>query len=194
MKAVALTTLAAAAGLATASPYLASGLTQHSVANAGGATATMTIDVSGMQFNDAEGSALNETLSITLGAGTEVTGIGWDVTLTSIGASWASEAVMGFEDQLYLTVAAGDDAPVTSVGYSSGGIIDFSDDTTLPNIVVEADANLDIEFFEGFVDNAGTGDNFFEAGSTITIAYAVPAPGSMAILALDGLTAARRRR
>ncbi len=196
MKAIALTALAAAAGLATASPYLASGLTDYSVSNAGAATATLTIDVSGAQFNDAQGSALNEMLSIALADGAVVTGIGWDVTLTSIGASWANEAVINFEDQIFLTVS-GDGFPVTSANYSSG-IIDLTDDVSLPNITLDtlgASDTLDIEFFESFVDNGGTGDNFFEAGSVLFLQVAgVPAPGSLAILGLGGLVAGRRRR
>ena len=159
---IALTVLAAAAGLeqpqAQFSPH-------HSASTpltpAGVATGTIVLDVSGMQFNDSAGSALNEILSVFIGVGGEVTGIGWDVNLTSIGASWASEAVMGFEGQVNLTVS-GDANPVTNTNYASG-IIDLGDDAGLPNITVGADGILDIEFSESFVDNAGTGDNFFEA-------------------------------
>jgi uncharacterized protein (TIGR03382 family) len=192
MKAIALTALAAAAGLATASPYLATGLTDYTVDNAGVGSATITVDVSGFQFNDALGSPLNETLSVALGLGAEVTGIGWDVTLTSIGASWGSEAVMSFEGQVNLTVGIGDDAPVSMMNYNSGGIVDLTD-AGVPNVTLGGDGNLDIEFFEGFVDNGGTGDNFFEAGSTLTIVY-TPAPSALAMLGLGGLVAGRRRR
>lgn len=195
MKAIALTTLAAAAGLATASPYLATGLTDYSVNNAGAATATITVDISGFQFNDALGSPLNQTLGVALALGAEVTGIGWDVNLSSIGASWASEAVLNFEDQIFLTLAVGDDAPVSNMNYSSGGLIDLSDDVSLPNITLGGDGVLDIEFFESFVDNAGTGDSILEAGSVIFLQVSgVPAPGSLAILGLGGLVAGRRRR
>ena len=195
MKAIALTTLAAAAGLATASPYLATGLTDYTVHNAGAATATITVDVSGVSFNDAQFSALNDTMSIALGLGAEVTGIGWDITLSTIGASWASEAVIDFEGQIFLTVAAGDDFSVSNMAYSSGGIIDLTDDVALPNITLGGDGNLDLEFFESFVDNGGTGDSMFEAGSILTLQVkGIPAPGSLAILGLGGLVAGRRRR
>ncbi len=193
---IALTTLAAAAGLATASPVLTTSLTDYVVDSAGTPTGTLVLDVSGMSFNDAPGSALNEILSVFIGVGGEVTGIGWDVNLTSIGASWANEAVMGFEGQVNLTVAA-DANPVSNMNYASG-IVDLSDDAGLPNITVGADGILDIEFSESFVDNGGTGDNFFEAGSTITIVGTgsgfVPTPGSLAVLGLGGLVAGRRRR
>jgi len=190
---IALTVLAAAAGLATASPVLTTSLSEYTVDTAGVATGTMVLDVSGMQFNDAAGSPLNQIMSVLIGVGAEVTGIAWDVNLTSIGASWASEAVMGFEGQINLTVA-GDANPVTNVNYASG-VVDLSDNG-LPNITVGADGILDIEFFESFVDNGGTGDNFFEAGSTVTIVGTnfVPTPGSLAVLGLGGLVAGRRRR
>ena len=191
MKTIALT-IAAAAGLATASPIITTNLTDYTVDSAGVATATMTLDVGGMQFNDAQGSPLNQILSVFIGVGSEVTGIAWDVNLTSIGASWASEAVMGFEGQINLTVSA-DANPVTNMNFSSG-IVDLSDNG-LPNITVGADGILDIEFFESFVDNGGTGDNFFEAGSTVTIVgNFIPTPGSLAVLGLGGLVAGRRRR
>lgn len=195
MKAIALTALAAAAGLATASPYLATGLTDYSVSNAGAATATLTIDVSGINFNDALGSALNETLGVNLAVGAVVTGIGWDVNLTTIGASWASEATIDFEGQIFLNVAAGDDFSVSNANYASGGIIDLTDDVSLPNITLGGDGVLDLEFGEGFVDNGGTGDAFFEQGSVLFLQVAgIPTPGSLAVLGLGGLVAGRRRR
>lgn len=195
MKAIALTTLAAAAGLATASPFLATGLTDYSVGNAGTPTATITVDVSGINFNDAQGSSLNEMLGVALAVGAEVTGIGWDVNLTTIGGSWASEAVMNFEGQIFLTVAVGDDFGVSGQNYNSGGIIDLSADAGLPNITLGGDGVLDIEFFESFIDNGGTGDAFFGAGSTLTLQVrGIPAPSSLAFLGLGGLAATRRRR
>lgn len=194
MKAIALTALAAAAGLATASPYLATGLTEYSVNNAGAPTQTITIDVSGINFNDAGGSALNEMLSVALGLGAEVTGLGWDVNLTTVGGSWASEAVINFEGQINLTVGIGDDFGVTNQNYASGGILDLTD-AGLPNITLGGDGNLDMEFFEGFVDNGGTGDAFFEQGSVLFLAVTgVPTPGSLAVLGLGGIVAGRRRR
>lgn len=152
----------------------------------------MTFDISGFQSNDAQGSALNQHLIVALGAGAEVTGIGWDVNLTSIGGSWGSEAVISFGGQINLT-PSGDGFPVTNMNYQSG-IVDLSD-IALPNITVDGAGNLDIEFFESFVDNGGTGDTLYEAGSTITLAVkGIPTPGSLAVLGLGGLVAGRRRR
>jgi hypothetical protein len=53
--------------------------------------------------------------------------IQWDVVLTTIGASWGSEAQIGFDFdldgafELFLTPGVGDDLPVTDQAYSSGG-------------------------------------------------------------------------
>lgn len=194
MKAIALTTLAAAAGLATASPILSTGLTDYTVGGAGTPTTTITVDVSGMNFNDAQFSGLNEILGVALAVGAEVTGIGWDVNLSTVGGSWASEAVMSFENQVFLTVGAGDDFSVSNANYASGGIVDLSD-LSIPNITLGGDGILDIEFFESFVDNGGTGDATFKSGSTLTLAVkGIPAPGSLAFLGLGGLAATRRRR
>ncbi len=194
MKAIALTALAAAAGLATANPIQAGNFVGQTVDTAGTPTVTMTIDISGITNFDAAGSALNEMMTLALGAGAEITGLGWDVTLTTIGASWASEATIDFGGQIFLSVGAGDDFSVSNMAYSSGGILDLSD-LALPNIVTDGAGNLAVEFSEGFVDNAGTGDSIYGSGSIITLAVkGVPTPGSLAVLGLGGLVAGRRRR
>jgi len=192
MKVIAIAAVAAAAGLATANPISAGQFSGQNVDTAGTPTTTIVVDVSGFQFNDAEFSALNEHIIVALGVGAEVTGIGWDLNLTSIGASWANEAVFSFAGQVYLT-PAGDGFPVTNMNYASG-VLDLSD-LAIPNITVDGAGNLDIELFESFVDNGGTGDNFLEAGSTLTLAVrGIPTPGSLAVLGLGGLVAGRRRR
>ncbi|MDF1809389.1 MAG: hypothetical protein P1U42_06805 [Phycisphaerales bacterium] len=157
-------------------------------------TATVhTIDVSGIDFYDAQGSALNIFITFFLGTGVEVSGLGWDVNLTTIGASWASEATIGFEDQLFLAPGAGDDFSLSNTNYSSGGILDLTENG-LDDIRISGDLILNIEFFDTFVDNAGSGDAVFEAGSVIYVEHIYPAPSTLALLGFTGLISARRRR
>ena len=194
MKVITLTALAAAAGLATASPIMNTGLTSYAVDTAGTPTQTIVVDISGMSSNDELGNAINQVITLNLGVGAEVTGLGWDVTLSTVGGSWASEATMDFGGQIFLTVGVGDDFTVSNAAYASGGILDLSDNA-LPNIVTDGAGDLRIELFEGFVDNAGSADAIYGAGSTISLAVkGVPAPGSLAVLGLGGIVAGRRRR
>lgn len=179
------------AGLANAGLF--TDLTPHDQMNpAGRVTFTYTLDVSGLSFNDAQGSVFNERINFLLAPGALITGIGWDVRLTTIGASWASEAVLRFEDQIDLAVGSLDSFPVSDTHYSSGGVVDLTD-AGLSNIRL-MDSTLDIEAYDSFVDNGGSGDAYFEAGSLLYIGIEFPAPGAMGLLGLGGLVLARRRR
>lgn len=194
MKTIPFTILAAASRLALANPVLSTGLTDYTIDAAGSPTGSILLDVSGWQFNDAQGSPLNQIMSVFIGHGGVVTGLSWDVNLTTIGASWASEAVMNFSDTVNLTVGTGDTFGVTNMNYSTGGFIVDLTDNGLPNILPDAAGFIEIEFFESFVDNAGTGDAFFEPGSTVTIHGFIPSPSTLALFGLGSLLAERRRR
>lgn len=120
-------------------------------------------------------------------SGAAITGVGWDnVTVESVGASWLSEAVMMFSNSsgsadpnwISLTVGTGDDFAGTGT-YSSGGIIDFTDNA-LPDIVANGDGLFQIQFFESWDDVDGSIDANFTSG-TLTIAgtdlVGTPGPG-----------------
>lgn len=153
---------------------------------------TFTVDVSGLSFNDAQGSAFNERLALLLAPGALISGIGWDVRLTTIGASWASEAVLRFEDEIEFAVGSLDSFPVTNMNYTSGGVIDLTD-AGFSNIRL-MDSALDIEAYDSFVDNGGGGDAYFEAGSLLYIGIEFPTPGTLGMLGFGGLMLIRRRR
>lgn len=154
----------------------------------------LTIDISGYQSFDLQGSPLNKIFHVLVGVGTEITALEWDLNLSTVGGSWASEAVIGFENQLNLTPGIADAFPVTNANYSSDGIIDLSD-VGLPNITVGADGLLALEFFESFDDVPGVADAIWLAGSTITIyTPGWPTPGTASSLAFAGLIASRRKR
>lgn len=166
-KTIALAAVVAAAGLANAD--------------------TLVIDVSGMNSWGFQGDAQNEILSVLVGVGANITGISWDVNLTTFDVSWADENTMTFEGALSVNPGAGDAFTVFNQNYagSTGGV------------ALSGDGMLDIEFHEvGFDDVVGGIDSTYEAGSSITLTGTnfVPTPGSLAVLGLGGLVAGRRRR
>ena len=159
---------------------------------------TYTFGADVLSFDD-EGSALNVTDSINLGAGAVVTGIGWDLDLEAFTPSWLSELTVSFADGanlpgLYFSPGFGDDNP-GAASYSSGGIIDLTDNS-IPDINLSTGI-LNMEFFEDFDDATVAPDGRWLAGSTLTFEYTpapVPEPASMAVLGLGVAALARRRR
>ncbi len=142
--------------------------------------ALTTIDITGYNSWDGLHAPPNEILQELLGAGAIMTGIGWDVTITTQGGSWLSEAVTYFDGQdlddsgLFLTPGVGDGFPGTA-SYSSGGILDLTD-VMIPNIPIGDDGTLYLEFFESFDDAADAIDATYDPTSTYDIAYIAGAP------------------
>ncbi|MFH0946913.1 MAG: hypothetical protein V2A76_17095 [Planctomycetota bacterium] len=134
------------------------------------------IDISGVQSWDAFGDPSNTLLTNDSGGmGSVMTGIGWDVTIATIGYSWLSEPKIYFDGSdldgsgLFLTPGTGS-GPGTGT-FSSGGIIDLSD-AGIPDIPVLADGLIHMEFFEGYDDVNDAADADFLATSTLTLTYA----------------------
>jgi hypothetical protein len=134
---------------------------------------------------------LNALLGGAAGADAFVTGIGWDVTVTTTDPSWLSEATYNFNGEIFVTPGIGEDVPGTN-SYSSGGILDLGDNA-LPDILA-AGGILTIEFFDSFDDFADAIDGFSSGTLTLAVDYKVPAPAGLAVLGLGGLVATRRRR
>lgn len=196
MKTMAFAAVAGFAGLATASPFFSTSQTATEIYSApAGAVATITVDISGFNTWDLAGAAVNETLDVALGGDYLVTGIGWNVTIASFGASWRSEATIGFSDSsIGLQLSPGTDSSPGTGTYTSGGILDLASiDPTFP-FTVGADGILSLEFYETFDDVPNAIDATFLSGSSLQVQYVVPAPGALAMLGLGGLVAGRRRR
>lgn len=159
---------------------------------------TYEIDLSGWQTWGGIGSPNNTTLALDLSAtwGNEffVTGVGWDLTIASIGPSWQSEVAFDIDGGVVVTPGTG----TTGTGsYSSGGIINLVD-ANIADVLIE-DGIVNIEVFETFDDPNNTdtglvqdanisGTLYIQAGSY------VPGPGAMPLLAAPMLLTRRRRR
>jgi hypothetical protein len=162
------------------------------------------LDISGAQSwddlwdSDNEVRLVDVASAIGLPAGTAVTlnGIGWDVTIETVGISYLSEAQMYFDDQinpdgygLFLTPGVNDWFPGTAT-YSSGGIIDL-EDNGIPNVALP-DGIVRLEFLETFDDYANAVDANYLAMSTLHLDI-VPEPAGLALLGLGTLALIRRR-
>lgn len=155
--------------------YTAEGSTVANPPDVEGVPDTMLqLDISGTESWDLLDDPSNTVLVEAIGAGAIMTGVGWDVTISTVGASWLSEAVTYFDGEdldgmgLFLTPGVGDGMP-GSATYSSGGILDLTDNG-IPNIPVGADQSLYLQFFESFDDVSDAVDATWDATSTYDIA------------------------
>lgn len=206
MKVLSIIAIAGLASAATANPLYSNNEASQLPQTGTLASGQFDLNLDNVASWDASGSSnnvvmlvdLNAALGGVAGSFASMTGIGWDVTISTVGASWLSETTAYFDDNiapdgmgLFLSPGAGDDLPGTA-SYSSGGIIDLSDNGIAD--IALADGILRIEFQESFDDITGDIDSFINGTFTIVADYTVPAPAGLAVLGLGGLVAARRRR
>lgn len=154
---------------------------------------TLVLDISGEDSWDPLNDPSNTILLVPLGTGASMTGIGWDLNLTTVGGSWLSEARFYFDgsDQdlmgLFLTPGVGQNFSGTNVNFASGGVIDLTDNA-IPDIPILGDGNLHIQLYEGFDDAANAVDATWVAGSELTIVYdgapPIPTVGEWGMIAL----------
>ncbi len=172
----------------------------NTMAPIGLAETVYNFDVAGIYSNDEYGSPINEVFNLDVGAGSWVTGIGWDVSIYADDPSWLSEMQVAFENStqstgVFLSVGVGDDFPGAG-SYSSGGIVDLVGLGL--QFQVGADGKLRMEFFEGFDDFPGDWDGVWDSGAlSVQVMSAVPEPGTYALMLLGlagAAVVARRRR
>lgn len=178
---------------------------QTLVMGAAGPEADVLVSVAGKNSWDLVSDSSNDVMIIDVavlagqpsGTPMVMTGIGWDVTVQTVGASWLSEARMYFDDAiapdlsgLFLRPSSINSSGVDSP--SSGGVIDLSDNA-IPDIVLP-NGQLRIEFYESIDDVADAIDANWTAGNLTIRAEVVPEPASLSLLALGGLAVLRRRR
>lgn len=192
MKTVMIAAVAGFAGLATANPFLHQAGDRIPTQAPRGTAVTTVINLNNVESRDELRNAINIVQNINLGANAQVIGIGWDLTIETVGLSWLNEARVAFEDSTLSTgvfLTPGTDGFPGVGNYSSGGIVNLVD--LALDFAVGADGNLRVEFWESFVDNPGSADAILNG--TLTVQY-IPTPGALAVLGLGGLVATRRRR
>ena len=135
------------------------------------------IDVSDIPSMDLLDDPSNITVSNNIGAGMIITGIGWDLTVGTIGTSWRSEARSQWSTDagpfVYVTPGSGDDSPGTN-SYSSGGIIDLV--VAGIGYTTNINGNTSLQFFEGYDDYPGSADAYYLRPGTYTLQYTIPEP------------------
>lgn len=145
--------------------------------NTNGRQTTIVLDISGMQSWDYLGDPSNSWIYVPIPVGDNMIGIGWDVNLATIGASWLNEAAFHFDgsDQvdpgLYLTPGYLDSFP--GVGYYFSPVIDLTDNG-IPDIPILADGLLWIELLEWYDDVNDAADADWLMPSTLTIVHETP--------------------
>jgi hypothetical protein len=163
--------------------------------------ALVDININGVESWDAFDDVDNTIMLVDLGMGSPVIidGIGWDVTISTEGASWLSEAVITFGSTadaglIDVTTGFGEDF-AGSMSFSSGGILSLFDNG-LPDMFL-ADGILRLQFSESFDDIDGEVDAIYEGFVSVsTVDAVVSAPSMLALftVGLIGVNLVRRSK
>ncbi|GAB4186500.1 MAG: hypothetical protein Tsb002_11000 [Wenzhouxiangellaceae bacterium] len=135
-------------------------------------TGVQCFDVSAIESVDVLDDSDNFQIDLHVGPGNTVTGIAWDVMISTIGASWLSEASIQISDTtgsadpnaLVLAPGSGQDLPGMET-FSSNGVVVLADNGA-NDIVVGNDGLLRLQFFESFDDVPDTTDAIWDNSAT----------------------------
>jgi len=164
----------------------------------------ITVNMTGAESWDAPGAPVNQILEEVMGTQAIMTGIGWDVTITTVGPSWLSEATIAFDNiegggDVFLTPGVADGEPGT--GTYTNAVIDLTDNGLVD--IPFSDGILYSELSESFDDVANAIDANYDSGSlTIRVTPGIEVPtlneyGMLALvltLVVGGLVVMRRRK
>lgn len=160
------------------------------------AAVALTVNLAGIESRDAQGSTDNVVLVLDAVPGATVDMISWDLTLSTVGASWLSEATLLIRnsagDGVAFNPGFGDDASGSDSYFGTAGLVSLGTAFT-----VLADGKLYLEFYETYDDASLAADAIYGRGSiTLAAIGVVPEPAAYSLLALGllGLAATTRRR
>ncbi len=215
MKTLLTVTLASAAGLATANPFVSQAqsgqaptnvinLLDYATVTTGTRDNFQTVDIT--FDNDIEFTAgfPNATHAYVVdfsglfgfsGQQAYITGIGWDTTHTAYEPSWLADLRFEMTDLDMLTGVGLNPSGTTGGGGPENNFSDIVDLVGLGLDFTLADGMMLLTVWDTFDDFTGGPEGTLFAGSTLTFqAKVVPTPGAIAVLGLGGLVAGRRRR
>lgn len=151
--------------------------------------ATLVVDVTGAQSHYDFGTAGNQVETYFIGAGSTITDVSYDVSITAFSPSYLSEATLAFTSS---DVDAGDGvflAPGFADAHSGTG--NYADSANLVDLGLDFsvgdDGLLRLEYFEDYDDASINPDAVWNSG-TVTFTYtpadtgAVPEPATWAMM------------
>ncbi len=155
----------------------------------------LSVDSFGDLDNHAEVFDINALLGLPSGSPVSVLGVGYDLSIESFGDSFLADVVLHFDDAdaaLPPSAASFDLNP--GFGDEFVGLADYSQPLTdLGTVLSLSSGLLYLEIFENFDDTFGEAEAMLNGNISLRVDV-IPAPGSLALLGLGGLVAARRRR
>lgn len=156
---------------------------------------TKTIDISGVESWDAQGSLNNELITVELDAFEgmvgcdnpvlEIIGAGFETNQSTIEASWLSEMkiiLLG----LVITPGFSNNNSGTNVSYSSEGIIDLVGLNLVQEVSNDVSGSIILEFYESFDDVANAIDGTYNTGN-ITLQYRLSCSNTMSTESISDL-------